>query len=134
MSSWKSGLKISKVSSMAKQISFTFTSCNYFYNILRLLDVLLNFPSPQVKGYAIIAYKHGIYGMPQNYFAFWNDWYIYWSKTYLFWDWIEIEYGITFRWTNSVTRSFVLNLMAWILSRWHLLLLSRRNLDEDRFI
>ena len=34
---------------------------NQFYNILRLFDILPNFPWPQVKRCPIITYKHGIY-------------------------------------------------------------------------
>ena len=37
-----------------------------FYNILRLFDVLPNFPSPQVKRCAIITYKNGISELPHD--------------------------------------------------------------------
>ena len=39
---------------------------NQFHNILRLVDVLPNFPIPQAKRCAIIAYKHGIYELPHQ--------------------------------------------------------------------
>ena len=39
---------------------------NQFHNILRLFDVLPNFLSPQVKRWAIITYKHGIYELPHK--------------------------------------------------------------------
>ena len=39
---------------------------NHLHNILRLFDVLRNFPSPQVKRWAIITYKHGIYELPHQ--------------------------------------------------------------------
>ena len=42
------------------------TTCNYFYNILRVSEALPNFPSPKVKRYAIITYKHGIYELPHE--------------------------------------------------------------------
>ena len=48
---------------------------NQFHNILRLLDILPNFPkfryftkvSPQVKRCAIITYKHDIYELPHEF-------------------------------------------------------------------
>ena len=39
---------------------------NHFHNILRLFDVLPNFPFPQLKPCAIITYEHGIYDLPHN--------------------------------------------------------------------
>ena len=36
---------------------------NQFYNILRLFEIFL---SPQVKQWAIITYKHGIYELPYD--------------------------------------------------------------------
>ena len=43
---------------------------NQFHNIFRLFDVLLIFVSPQVKRWAIIPYKHGIYELA---YEFLND-------------------------------------------------------------
>ena len=37
-----------------------------FHNILRLFDVLPSFSFPQVKRWAIITYKHGIYELPHE--------------------------------------------------------------------
>ena len=34
---------------------------SYFHNILGYCDVLPNYALPQLKWYAIITYKHGIY-------------------------------------------------------------------------
>ena len=39
---------------------------NQFHNILRLFDVLPNFPFTQVKRWMIITYKHGIYKVPHE--------------------------------------------------------------------
>ena len=39
---------------------------NHFYNILRLLMFYQVFLSPQVKRWAIITYKHGMYELPQQ--------------------------------------------------------------------
>ena len=39
---------------------------NHFYNILRLLMFYQAFLSPQVKRWAIITYKHGMYKLPQQ--------------------------------------------------------------------
>ena len=37
---------------------------NQFYNILRLFDILSNFPFTKSETIAIITYKHGIYELP----------------------------------------------------------------------
>ena len=39
---------------------------NHFHNILRLFDVLLNFPFATSETMAIITYKHGIYELPHE--------------------------------------------------------------------
>ena len=39
---------------------------NHFHNSLRLFDVSENFHSPEVKRWAIITYKHGIYELPHE--------------------------------------------------------------------
>ena len=39
---------------------------NPFHNILRLLDILPNFLSPQVKRWVIITSKHVIYKLPHE--------------------------------------------------------------------
>ena len=39
---------------------------NHFHNILRLFDVLPNFPLIASETCAIITYKHGIYEFPQE--------------------------------------------------------------------
>ena len=40
--------------------------CNQFHNILNLFNVYQIFLSPQVKQWAIITYKHGIYELPHE--------------------------------------------------------------------
>ena len=41
-------------------------SYKHFHNILRFLDVLNNFLSPQVKRSTIVTYKHGINELPHE--------------------------------------------------------------------
>ena len=41
-------------------------SHNYFHNILRLFDVLANFPLTTIKRYAIFTYNHCIYELPHQ--------------------------------------------------------------------
>ena len=41
-------------------------SYNQFHNILRLIDGCFTKFSPQVKRWAIITYKHGIYELPHE--------------------------------------------------------------------
>ena len=43
-----------------------YQSYNHFHSILRLFDALTNFPLTQVKRFAIIIYKHGIYELPHE--------------------------------------------------------------------
>ena len=45
---------------------FFFIFYNQLHNILRLFDVLPNFPLTQVKRCVIITYKHGIYEFPHK--------------------------------------------------------------------
>ena len=40
--------------------------CNQFHNILRLLMFRQTFFSPQVKRWAIVTYKHGLYELPHE--------------------------------------------------------------------
>ena len=40
--------------------------CNQFHNILNLFNVYQIFLCPQVKQWAIITYKHGIYELPHE--------------------------------------------------------------------
>ena len=40
--------------------------CFHFHNVLRLFDVLPNFPYTQVKRCAIVIYKHSIYELPHE--------------------------------------------------------------------
>ena len=40
--------------------------CNQFHNILNLFNVYQIFLCPQVKQWAIITYKHGIYELPHD--------------------------------------------------------------------
>ena len=46
--------------------TYQFQNYNRFHNILRPFDVLPNFLSRQVKGWAILTYKHGIYELPDK--------------------------------------------------------------------
>ena len=39
---------------------------NHFHNILRLFDVLANFPFTRSEMILIITYKHGIYELPHE--------------------------------------------------------------------